>query len=390
MDKTIRFNNSKGQRLVGVLNIPKGQGQFAAVILLHGFTDNHHHHLIRALAKDLEGQNFAVLRFSFSGHKPSQGGYKEVTPSQLIKDIESAFNFLKKNPKISPTRIGLVGHSLGGFTALIFAGIKTGYINSVVSLSSFYDLAPVIQYYERERKIKQFDQDCLEIDGFKFSRKLITDKLHDFKKKIISQIHCPVLIIHGNRDKMVPKSSAREIYHLLDEPKGLKILKDSDHDYKSHTEIKEVSALTVTWLKRYLQDKDLRGSIAYLKYQGKILLIKRSHKVGNYKDCYAGVGGYIPEGETALQTIKREILEELKIKGRELKLLKIGKPYIFKDPQIDTILHVHPFLFEIGHKVAFHLNWENTDYKWLEPKEAFRYKIVPHLKNDYKALGLLR
>ena len=54
--------------------------------------------------------------------------------ADLATDAESAYLFLKNNPKINPAAIGLIGHSEGGLIAPIVAASNPG-IAFIVSLA---------------------------------------------------------------------------------------------------------------------------------------------------------------------------------------------------------------------------------------------------------------
>ena len=49
---------------------------------------------------------------------------------------------------------------------------------------------------------------------------------------------------------------------------------------------------------------------SFLTYRGKILVLKRSGKVGSYQGAWAGVSGYVEEDEQPLDTALKEVEEE--------------------------------------------------------------------------------
>ena len=390
-NRNVSFKNSQGQRLVGVLSLPKSsRGPMPAVIVLHGFSDSHDYSLIRQIADKLVRNGFIVLRFSFSGHLPSGGTHKEVTPSQAVKDIGSAVDFLKKIPQVSQRRIGLVGHSLGGFAALMYAGLNQGKIGCIATLASFYETKPVFDYFAQNRRIDQSNKDYISVNGFKVTPKFLTDKLYAQKQRLVTDIHCPTLIIQGDQDETVPVKTARQIYKLLDIG-GMKIIRGTGHNFKNPIKRRQAINSLVDWFKTNQGNNIIRAAIAILRCRDKIILIKRSTKVGAYKNLYANVGGYIPKGVKALAVARQEIQEELGLKAGKIALEKIGKSYVYSDKKTDVVLHAHPFLFRTDSKANVRLNWENSKYVWVSPEEALRVRqIVPHLKKDLQSVGLLK
>jgi len=117
---------------------------------------------------------------------------------------------------------------------------------------------------------------------------------------------------------------------------------------------------------------------SFLAYRGKILLLKRSTKVGSYQGAWAGVSGYVEEGEQPLDTALKEVEEETGLKiGREA-LLKRGDPLPAYDKDRDVLWLVHPFLFKAPTN-KIRLDWEHETYAWIEPKEIKQYNTVPRL-----------
>jgi len=116
--------------------------------------------------------------------------------------------------------------------------------------------------------------------------------------------------------------------------------------------------------------------------KGKILILKRSDKIKAYKGCWSGVAGYVKKGEKPIDTAYKEICEEVGLKGDNIVFLKRGKPVeltdFYEDEKYDWT--VFPFLFKyIKGKII--IDWEHTEYNWIDPEEIVKFKTVPHLKD---------
>ena len=120
--------------------------------------------------------------------------------------------------------------------------------------------------------------------------------------------------------------------------------------------------------------KDVATSVILQK--GKILILKRSKKVGTYQGKWACASGYIEEGETPRQTAYKEISEELGLDKEDVKLLKEGNVLLARDK--DILWAIHPFLFETT-RSEINLDWEHDEYKWIYPDEIKNYSCVPKL-----------
>jgi len=106
----------------------------------------------------------------------------------------------------------------------------------------------------------------------------------------------------------------------------------------------------------------------------KLLILKRSRKVGTYRGRWSGVSGYIEVDERPLQTAKKEILEELCLGPKDVRLVRAGKPFRVES----TPFVVHPFRFAVGHK-RIRLDWEHSDFKWISPINLKDFRTVPGL-----------
>ena len=120
---------------------------------------------------------------------------------------------------------------------------------------------------------------------------------------------------------------------------------------------------------------------SFLKNQDKILILKRSQNVKSMKGLWSGVSGVIENQENPLKRAEIEIFEEIGIRTNEIKLLKSGDELDIISPQYKNHKwHVFPFLFD-AKKTEIKLNWENSDYKWIEIGELEKFETVPNLEN---------
>ena len=125
----------------------------------------------------------------------------------------------------------------------------------------------------------------------------------------------------------------------------------------------------------------------FLKDRDKILILKRSDRVKSMKGLWAGISGIIEKNESPLERAKIEIFEELGIQDREIKLIKESEEMRIISPQYENHeWEVYPFLFSVENP-KIKLNWENSEYKWINSKEISNYETVPSL--DKVLLNLL-
>ena len=105
-----------------------------------------------------------------------------------------------------------------------------------------------------------------------------------------------------------------------------------------------------------------RNTAAGLVY----LMLKRSPGK-YYEHLWQGVAGKIEKGETAVQTIIRELHEETGMKPK--KMFAADHIASFYDARKDRILMVTIFGIEVENSKV-HLSEEHSEYKWVSFEEA--------------------
>jgi len=120
---------------------------------------------------------------------------------------------------------------------------------------------------------------------------------------------------------------------------------------------------------------------SFIKNDDKILILKRSDKVKSMKCLWAGVSGIIEKNDTTpLERAKIEIFEETGIDEKEIELLKSIEQIKIESAQYKNHeWNIFPFLFKANNP-EIKLNWENSDFDWIEPIEIKNYKTVPDLE----------
>lgn len=92
-----------------------------AIVLAHGWSNNAAQMLPVACA--LHQAGFRVLLYDARGHG-SSGDDGPITIVKFAEDLRSAVGYLGGRPDVDATRLGVVGHSLGGAGAILAAGRK--------------------------------------------------------------------------------------------------------------------------------------------------------------------------------------------------------------------------------------------------------------------------
>jgi uncharacterized protein len=118
--------------------------------------------------------------------------------------------------------------------------------------------------------------------------------------------------------------------------------------------------------------KESAVTTSVIRYGNRILILKRSEMVGTNKGKWAGVSGYVEEGESPEQTAPREIREELSID--RFTLAGRASPITIREGE--HIWIIYPFLFDVQSEDIV-TDWEHTEHRWISPSEVKDYDMVP-------------
>lgn len=145
----------------------------------------------------------------------------------------------------------------------------------------------------------------------------------------------------------------------------------------------------ITFLKEYLQtllskaeDEHLEEKhvvTCFLEHKNKILILKRSAKVGSYQGRWAGVSGYMETSD--LEQAFTEIKEETGLDKDEVELRVKGELLQVVDKNLGRRWVIHPFLFQVKSPGKIKIDWEHAEMKWIDPEELTNYETVPGLKD---------
>ncbi len=226
---------SEGMKVSGVLHLPE-RDRPPCVIASHGLLSSKDSEKYITLGNRIAEEGIALLRFDFRGIGESEGGEEENTISKKLIDLSSAINFIRFYPTLG-SQIGLIGSSLGGFLSLIMASMDKR-ISAVVVWATplqMDDLRSKVQGEEYPLPPKAFFDDLPR---------------HQLFDHLPAVSNC--LIIHGERDELVPLEQPLEIFRNLNLPKEIHILGGADHRLLDPHHRERAIDLTLDWFKRYL------------------------------------------------------------------------------------------------------------------------------------------
>lgn len=124
----VKFMNEKaGIELAGTLTLPNKNGTFPVVVLITGSGPQNrneeimNHRPFLVLSDHLTRNGIGVFRYDDRGVADSKGDFKSATSLDFALDAEAAVDYLKTRKEIDKKKIGLAGHSEGGYIASMIA-----------------------------------------------------------------------------------------------------------------------------------------------------------------------------------------------------------------------------------------------------------------------------
>lgn len=249
MEEHVTFTNGKGERLAGVLHLP-GREAAGGVLLCHGMESSKESLKLAHLGEALSRAGLAVLRFDFTGAGESTGNFESITCTRQVGDLAAAHGLLKDR---GVGRVAIVGSSMGGTTALMYAGAAEG-VAALVTLAAPFDPREIIeQGFPPEAFTRWRAQGFIEFDGRRLNVSFLEEALTIDVAAAVARITCPVLVIHGDADATVPVAHGHALHGALRVEKELCILPGADHRFTGPEGRGEALRRTEEWISRYLR-----------------------------------------------------------------------------------------------------------------------------------------
>lgn len=202
------FRNAEGQRLNGWLFRSNTQPAAATVVYAHGNAGNLSY--CDWVGESLAARGFDVLLFDYRGYGRSEG--ESAGEAGLYADAEAAYDFLTKERGVPAGRVVLYGQSLGtAAVGDVAARRECGALILESGLSSAADMAAVVMPWLP-----------------RFVRGLTKNKLDTASK--LSGVRCPVLVVHGDRDEIIPAAQGRRLFEAAPEPRRLIVIEGAGHN----------------------------------------------------------------------------------------------------------------------------------------------------------------
>lgn len=206
----IEYKAADGQRIQGVLTLPKGREAkgLPLVVLPHGGPQAHDELGFDWWSQALASRGYAVLQPNFRGSTGYGSDFIEAGYGQwgrkMQTDVSDGVRHLAKEGLIDPKRVCVVGASYGGYVALAGVTLEQDVYRCAVSVAGVSDLRQMLNWQRNRtggsdnRSVRYWRR----FMGAERGREEILDAYSP--TKFAAKATVPVLLIHGRDDTVVP------------------------------------------------------------------------------------------------------------------------------------------------------------------------------------------
>lgn len=213
----------RGKKALGIWSRPVDvKRRFPAVLFLHGFPGSEKNVDIQ---RELLARQVASFAFYFPGSWGSEGVYRF---SNLVGDARAAWRHMRRLPGVDRRRTAVFGFSMGGWTALNVAALEP-------SCRAVAAVAPVggpemLQPGAKDRigwLAKPLNTPSVDALYRDFARSVTQFD----PAKAAARRRCPLLLVQGLKDEIVPPPVVDRIHARAAPPKTLWRRPDAYHDF---------------------------------------------------------------------------------------------------------------------------------------------------------------
>jgi len=181
---------------------------------------------MRPLFQEMHKHGFAVFSYDYHGYGEGTG---TPTERNAYLDVDAAYDHLTKDLNVPPENIIAYGHSVGAAVTLDLAVRKP--VAAVILQGAFLTAFRVVT----KIPIMPFD------------------KFKNIKK--IKDLKCPLLMIHGTRDGVVPFWQGKKLYELAEAPKQFYAVGGAGHNNIMVVSGKEYWRMISSFISRYVDKR---------------------------------------------------------------------------------------------------------------------------------------
>ncbi len=215
----------EGKRLFGILRRPAGVARPPVLVMAVGLDSAKEE--TAAYEEPFLARGIATL--AFDGPGQGEGEYDFAIRGDYEVPVKAVLDFVATRPDLDSARIGLWGVSLGGYYAPRAAAFEPR-VKACIALAGPYDWAEAWDGLpELTREAYRVRSRCWTNEGAKRHAATLT------LKGVAERITCPLFIVTGKRDRIVPWEHAERLAREAKGPVELLIVEDGNHVANNRT-----------------------------------------------------------------------------------------------------------------------------------------------------------
>lgn len=222
----MQISTANGKQVYAWLIPAAGPEAAPALVVLHGWGGNAETML--PLAPPLHHAGYTLLLVDARSHGRSDPDTFSSMP-RFAEDIEHAVAWLKRQTGVDSRRVGVVGHSVGAAAALLAASRRND-LAAVVSIAAFAHPKTVMC-----RLLAAWHVPYIPFGWYvlRYVQHVIGYRFDDIAPlNTLARVRCPVLLVHGTEDAVVPVAEAQALHARSNRAGKLLLVKGSHDSYE--------------------------------------------------------------------------------------------------------------------------------------------------------------
>lgn len=248
----VTFKSIDGMKIYGNLYRPKGNGPFPAIVRVHGGL----HGQAKSRQQDYFVDNgYVVLDVDYRGSEGHGKDYRNklAMADKELDDVLAGAKFLQTLPNVQKDRLAIMGDDRGAYITY-WVVARPNPFKAAVAISGYTDLS---KQYEYEAEIAPNFMGIQKL--MKGSPYTMEERFKDLSPvSFANKINVPVLILHGNNDRLVLPDHAwkmSEALFLHQKESDIVVLyspeEDTGHNLKGKA-LEQAQEQSLKWINKYL------------------------------------------------------------------------------------------------------------------------------------------
>jgi dipeptidyl aminopeptidase/acylaminoacyl peptidase len=214
---------SRGIQVPVTLTMPAVDSEDAAplVVLVHGHGGTRHENGgFTELASMLAEIGIASVRMDFPGCGDSTEAFTHNNMTNMLHDVEAAFEFAIAQPGVDEGRVGILGYSMGGRLAMLTVAEEPAYRAMALWAPVALDGgAPMVEYFGGKEQYETLRDEALRQGSVSFTtlwgqEQQLGDRFFDDLErseplKAIASYRGHLLVVHGSADTAILVENGR-------------------------------------------------------------------------------------------------------------------------------------------------------------------------------------